>query len=381
MFIVEAALRGATISLLILLALLLLRDARRIPAARFAALFALGVACYAVVSASELAAALPAWLIPLRIVAMGNAVVFALFAAALFDDDFRPSWWHALAWLAVVAIGASCFWIATPAARIGFSMVGLACNAVGAWYALAGRSLDLVEQRRRLRSVLVVVIAFYATAIIASEILFPYGSGGPALAAAISAGVLVIAMVFALVVLAVNRDGSVIPFGQSDQQPLVAAALRPPAVASISERSDEGEDARQLAALRRLMEHDKAYREEGLSIGSLAERLSIAEHALRRLINQRLGHRNFNAFLNGYRLDEVFAALGDPAQEAVPILTIALDAGFQSIGPFNRAFKSRTGMTPSEFRREQLVSRFRSSSHFSEPRFELRNRKDTSQTY
>ena len=354
MSLVEVALRGATISLLILLALLLLRDARRIPAARFAALFALGVACYAVVSASELAAALPVWLIPLRIVAMGNAVVFALFAAALFDDDFRPSWWHALAWLAVVAIGASCLWIGTPAARIGFSTVGLACNAVGAWYALAERSVDLVEQRRRLRSVLVVVIAFYATAIIASEILFPYGSGGPALAAAISAGVLVIAMVFALVVLAVNRDGSVIPFGQSDPQPLVVAAHRPPAVASISERSDEGEDAGLLAALRRLMEHDKAYREEGLSIGGLAERLGIAEHALRRLINQRLGHRNFNAFLNGYRLDEVFAALGDPAQEAVPILTIALDAGFQSIGPFNRAFKSRTGMTPSEFRREQL---------------------------
>jgi AraC-like DNA-binding protein len=129
------------------------------------------------------------------------------------------------------------------------------------------------------------------------------------------------------------------------------------------------------------MEHDRVYREEGLSIGGLAERLGIAEHALRRLINQRLGHRNFNAFLNGYRLDEVIAALGDPAQEAVPILTIALDAGFQSLGPFNRAFKSKTGMTPTEFRREQVVSRFRSSSHFSEPRFELRNRKDTSQTY
>jgi AraC-like DNA-binding protein len=47
-------------------------------------------------------------------------------------------------------------------------------------------------------------------------------------------------------------------------------------------------------------------------------------------------------------------ALADPAQEAVPILTIALDAGFQSLGPFNRAFKTQTGMTPSEFRRQQL---------------------------
>jgi AraC-like DNA-binding protein len=75
---------------------------------------------------------------------------------------------------------------------------------------------------------------------------------------------------------------------------------------------------------------------------------------LRRLINQRLGYRNFTTFLNGYRLDDVMVALAEPAQEAVPILTIALDAGFQSLGPFNRAFKAQTGMTPSEFRRLQL---------------------------
>ena len=356
MFVAEAALRGGAISLLVLLAALLLRDARRIPAALFAALFALGVACYLVVSASELTTGLPVWLLPARVVAMGNPVVFCLFAAALFDDDFKPSWWHGLAWLVVIAVGASCFWIGTPAARIGFSTIGLACNAIGAWYALAGQSFDLVEERRRLRSVLVVVIAFYATAIIMSEIAYPWGSGGAALAVPLSAGVLAIVMVFAFVLLAVNREGALIPFDRSEPQPLAAAPQRPAAVASLAERSDGGEDGVQLAALRRLMEHDRVYREEGLSIGGLAARLGLAEHALRRLINQRLGHRNFNAFLNGYRLDEVIAALADPAQEAVPILTIALDAGFQSIGPFNRAFKSRTGVTPSEFRREQLGS-------------------------
>jgi AraC-like DNA-binding protein len=43
--------------------------------------------------------------------------------------------------------------------------------------------------------------------------------------------------------------------------------------------------------------------------------------------------------------------LADPGQAEVPILTIALDAGFGSIGPFNRAFKAQTGLTPSEYRR------------------------------
>jgi AraC-like DNA-binding protein len=345
--------RGGAVFLLLLLAVLLLRDARRIPAGLFGALFALGVACYAAVSASAFAGTPSPWLLPPRFVAMGNPVVFCLFAAALFDDDFKPSWWLALVWLAMLVLGGSCLWAGTAPARIGFCIVGLACNAIAAWYALAERSVDLVEERRKLRSVLIVVVALYSTVIIASEIVFPNGSGGGDLAIGISAGLLVLTMVFAVVLLSVNPNGSVIPFALVQPQPLPVAA-RVLATSTIGERSASDEDARLLSALRRLMEHDRVYRAEGLSIGGLAARLNIGEHALRRLINQRLGHRNFNAFLNGYRLDEVAAALADPAQEEVPILTIALDAGFQSLGPFNRAFKSRTGLTPTEFRRERL---------------------------
>jgi len=83
----------------------------------------------------------------------------------------------------------------------------------------------------------------------------------------------------------------------------------------------------------------------------LAQRLGIPEYKLRRLINQRLGYRNFNVFLNNHRIEESKAALADPAQAEVPIITIAMDAGFQSLGPFNRAFKALTGVTPTEYRR------------------------------
>ncbi|MGY4303647.1 AraC-like DNA-binding protein [Bradyrhizobium sp. USDA 4369] len=82
----------------------------------------------------------------------------------------------------------------------------------------------------------------------------------------------------------------------------------------------------------------------------------MPEYRLRQAINEGLSHRNFNAFLNRYRLEDAKAALSDPGQRDVPILTIAIDAGFQSIGPFNRAFKAATAMTPSEFRRQALVA-------------------------
>jgi AraC-like DNA-binding protein len=98
------------------------------------------------------------------------------------------------------------------------------------------------------------------------------------------------------------------------------------------------------------MQKDRPYRDEGLSVSSLALKLKLSEHLLRRLINQQLGHRNFNAFVNQWRLAEAKAALADPAQSATPISTIALDAGFGSLGPFNRAFKADTGLTPTEYR-------------------------------
>jgi len=110
-------------------------------------------------------------------------------------------------------------------------------------------------------------------------------------------------------------------------------------------------DQKLIAALMRLMADERIYRHDNVTIGTLATKLGIPEYRLRRLINQRLGYRNFNVFLNNHRIEEAKAALADPAQTEVPIITIAMDAGFQSLGPFNRAFKATTGVTPSEYRR------------------------------
>ena len=105
----------------------------------------------------------------------------------------------------------------------------------------------------------------------------------------------------------------------------------------------------------RLMADERIYRHDNLTIGTLAMKLKIPEYKLRRLINQRLGYRNFNVFLNNHRIEEAKAALADPAQAAVPVITIAMDAGFQSLGPFNRAFKATTGVTPTEYRKRSAA--------------------------
>ncbi len=145
-------------------------------------------------------------------------------------------------------------------------------------------------------------------------------------------------------------------FDPPESQPAVARAgggsgQQARAVGSLADAGRSAPDQTALNHLKHLMATERTYRQEGLTIGVLAVRLGMPEYRLRTLINDGLGHRNFNAFLNRYRLDEVKAALGDASQAEVPVLTIALDAGFQSLAPFNRAFKADTGLTPTEFRR------------------------------
>jgi AraC-like DNA-binding protein len=137
------------------------------------------------------------------------------------------------------------------------------------------------------------------------------------------------------------------------RQPDLFAPIAPPS-APPEPLVDDPALARLADQLAHHMETARPHRDETLTIAGLAGQLGEQEYRLRRLINGRLGHRNFSAFLNGYRLSEVRDALSDPTQRDVPILTMALDAGFGSLGPFNRAFRESEGMTPTDFRARAL---------------------------
>ena len=49
--------------------------------------------------------------------------------------------------------------------------------------------------------------------------------------------------------------------------------------------------------------------------------------------------------------------LADESKSGVPILTIALSVGYQSITPFNNAFRQNMGMTPSEYRKREMSAK------------------------
>jgi len=94
------------------------------------------------------------------------------------------------------------------------------------------------------------------------------------------------------------------------------------------------------------------YREAGFTIAMLAKKLELPEYRLRAFIHQKLGFRNFNAMLHQYRVEDASLALSDKANQSASVLTIALSVGYQSITPFNNAFRQIKGVTPSEFRKK-----------------------------
>jgi AraC-like DNA-binding protein len=337
-------LRGITIGLLLLIAAVLLRDHRKSVAAQLAVAVGIGTTAYVICSGPGAIPALGWCLIPMLAITAGNNVVFWLFASALFDDSFRLRWWHGALWLLMAAFGAvecvagsSTLTIALTSSSFVFALLAVV-PTLTTWRD------DLLEGRRRLRLFIVIASATYTAMTAAAHLTGDLSPrSGPNLLVA-----------FALV--AIVAPIAWLTLGLRPLQSLSATLAKPavPALAAApaTPPTEAAVNPVQVAALQRAMAVDRVYRQDGLTIAQLAERLSLPEYRLRRLINQALGYRNFNSFLNFYRIADAKTALADPAQTEVPVLTIALDAGFSSLGPFNRAFKAETGMTPSEFRRE-----------------------------
>jgi AraC-like DNA-binding protein len=341
----DIAFRAATVALLLVLAASLLRDFRHVLAGRLAVAFALGSAAHAVTYAIGATSPVSVWNAPSIALSTGNVVVFWLFTRALFDDAFALRWWHGLIWLAVAAFSLVNCLLLAPAGNarapiIAINLLALGFIGLAVEQTIASWSADLVEGRRRVRVFIVTAAALYGGTNAILQILI----SGSAAEVANTANAGVLALIVAAICYVMMRvDGA-------ELFPVVAATAGAPISSATAEHTSAA-DQKLVDALMRLMADERIYRHDNITVGTLAAKLRIPEYRLRRLINQRLGYRNFNVFLNNHRIEEAKAALADPSQAEVPVITIAMDAGFQSLGPFNRAFKATTGVTPSEYRR------------------------------
>jgi AraC-like DNA-binding protein len=344
---IDIALSGASIALLLVLAASLLRDFRDRVAGRLAVAFALGSAAHAATLSIDSQSPISIWHAALIALSTGDVVVFWLFCRALFDDAFVLRPWHVLVWGAVAAFSfVNCLVIApgghARAAVVAINLLALGFIGLALGQTVSSWSADLVEGRRRVRVFIVVVAALYGGLHDALQIL-TFGTDAADVVNTVNAALLAGIVAWTSIAMMQVTAGDL--FAEPD-----TASVPSGPVTSITPDTIAA-DQNLIEALMRLMADERVYRHDNLTIGTLATKLKIPEYRLRRLINQKLGYRNFNAFLNNHRIEEAKAALADPTQAEVPVITIAMDAGFQSLGPFNRAFKAMTGVTPSEYRR------------------------------
>lgn len=221
---------------------------------------------------------------------------------------------------------------------------------------------DLVESRRRLRGPFMMAVGLYIISLNGFDLLEMFGGTPdwyPMLNAAMLASVV---LGGSLVFLDPREDmfgAGAAPAQPSLPQPAPKSADRAhvngkaaldPAPAPALDRAAKAD----LERLQNLMSRDEVWKEEGLTIASLALRAAMPETQLRRLINDCLGYRNFPSYVNAHRIAAAKSRLADPNGARVSISTIAYETGFASLGPFNRAFKEEAGVSPSEWRRKAL---------------------------
>ena len=291
------------------------------------------------------------------------AVIWIL-AQSLFREDFRPGPAH---WLLAGVITIITF--AADWGRFGLGILGdapqvaekilfagrgtaLVFVLAAGYAAIAHWRVDLVETRRRARGVFVAIIVLVFATLALSD--FVFGPDGASAAWLVPGHLALIAITLTLL-LVIARGGMDELFVAPHPPAATGLSIVDPMVPSGVTTRMAGDRSRAITAalanrVTEAMTARRLWQREGLGIAELATELRTQEYLLRRAINQHLGYRNFNDFLHDYRLQEAASRLESASDRALPVLTIALDCGYGSIGPFNRAFKARFGVTPTQYR-------------------------------
>jgi AraC-like DNA-binding protein len=103
--------------------------------------------------------------------------------------------------------------------------------------------------------------------------------------------------------------------------------------------------------IKMLFNDEHVFLDSDISLNAVAEKLTISPRLVSQAINEN-EQQNFHEFVNQYRIENAKTLLIDSKNIDQKIATIAFDAGFGTVTSFNVAFKKKTGMTPSEYRKQ-----------------------------
>lgn len=340
----ETALRLVIVGQELLIAAIFLYGSGNLIARISGALLLVSVSAYLLVSDVVLREAVVFFLPVLWLLTLLVPYWLWLFARAIFEAPWPNPWitsgfvlLAAGVWLTLMGQDSDGSERVTVA-NIAMDIASLVVVGHALLIAAKGISDDLIEQRRKFRVYFIAIVAVQVANVLAIELLL--GESIP--------GWLNFLNVSVIAALTIGLAVPLLRLSPDFFAPVAVQGEGP-----VSRVTDELRPA-ELVLKRVLLSamSEGVYRQSGLTIRVLADRLGCPEHQLRKLINGRLDFRNFSAFLNSYRIPEAKSMLADSGQVRTQVLTIALDLGYGSLGPFNRAFKSATNMTPTEYRQK-----------------------------
>ncbi|XOV79455.1 MAG: helix-turn-helix domain-containing protein [Aestuariibacter sp.] len=96
----------------------------------------------------------------------------------------------------------------------------------------------------------------------------------------------------------------------------------------------------------------RGYLQPNIKMSDLARTLNTPEYKIRSVMRHQMHCKNFNEYLNKLRIQHALQLLNNSECQHWPVLVVGLESGFGSVGPFTRAFKIETGMTPGQYRQQ-----------------------------
>lgn len=94
----------------------------------------------------------------------------------------------------------------------------------------------------------------------------------------------------------------------------------------------------------------KLYTSPGFNLEILSEHLGINRKYLSKAINSATG-KNFNTYINEYRIKEAIRLLSDPGNKFLSVDDIGIRVGFSNRSSFYESFRKMTGISPSQFKK------------------------------
>ena len=104
-------------------------------------------------------------------------------------------------------------------------------------------------------------------------------------------------------------------------------------------------------ALQEQMRTEKHYLDHNLSLSSLSKKTGFPQKKISKALNNCL-HLSFHEFVNNYRVAAFKENIQNEKYAHLSLLGIALESGFGSKSSFNLVFKSSTGLTPQQFKKQ-----------------------------